>query len=116
MTSKLIYLTYQTFPANTANSLQTITMLKYFSRSSYDVELIFPNRADNSSGDIEILQKHYDFKESYDELVHKVTWPSWSSLQSTTVVVIIATVIITIIIFAMDFISRQATQYIYELM
>lgn len=75
MTSKLIYLTYQTFPANTANSLQTITMLKYFSRSSYDVELIFPNRADNSSGDIEILQKHYDFKESYDVTLTKHNYP-----------------------------------------
>ena len=75
MTSKLIYLTYQTFPANTANSLQTITMLKYFSRSSYDVELIFPNRADNSSGDIQILQKHYDFKESYDVTLTKHNYP-----------------------------------------
>ena len=60
MSKKLIYLTYQTFPAHTANSLQTITMLKYFSHSNYQVKLIFPDRSANSSGELEILQKHYN--------------------------------------------------------
>ena len=75
MTSKLIYLTYQTFPADTANSLQTSTMLKYFSRSNYQVKLIFPERTENSSGNIEILQKHYDFKETYEVILTKHNYP-----------------------------------------
>ncbi|GLR19438.1 preprotein translocase subunit SecE [Portibacter lacus] len=41
-------------------------------------------------------------KESYNELVHKVTWPSWPSLLSSTRLVLVASVIIALIIFVMD--------------
>jgi preprotein translocase subunit SecE len=41
-------------------------------------------------------------KESYDELMNKVSWPSWSELQSSSIVVAIASVIIALIIFVMD--------------
>ena len=41
---KIKYITYQSFPATTANSLQTISMIKYLARSNYELELIFPNR------------------------------------------------------------------------
>jgi len=44
------------------------------------------------------------FKESYDELVHKVTWPSWKQLQSSSILVLIASLIIAGIIFVMDYI------------
>lgn len=44
------------------------------------------------------------FKESYDELVHKVTWPSWKQLQSSSILVLIASVIISLIIFLMDYV------------
>ncbi len=44
------------------------------------------------------------FRESYDELVHKVTWPSWKQLQSSSILVLIASVIIALIIFLMDYI------------
>ncbi|WP_235296905.1 preprotein translocase subunit SecE [Portibacter marinus] len=43
-------------------------------------------------------------KESYNELVHKVTWPSWPSLLSSTRLVLVASVIIALIIFVMDLI------------
>ena len=75
MTKKLIYLTYQTFPADTANSLQTSTMLKYFSRSNYKVKLIFPDRSDNSSGELEILQRHYNFEETFEIELSKHNFP-----------------------------------------
>lgn len=52
-------------------------------------------------------------KESYDEIVNKVTWPSWGSLISTSRVVIIATIVITIIIFLMDGVASQALKFIY---
>ena len=43
-------------------------------------------------------------EESYDELVHKVTWPTWSELQSTSIVVLVASVLFALAIFAMDYI------------
>ena len=41
-------------------------------------------------------------KESYDEMIHKVSWPTWGELQNSAVVVLIASVIIALIIAAMD--------------
>ncbi|HRY33010.1 MAG TPA: preprotein translocase subunit SecE [Bacteroidales bacterium] len=41
-------------------------------------------------------------KESYDELMHKVSWPTWSELQSSAIVVSIASLIIAIIVYLMD--------------
>lgn len=43
-------------------------------------------------------------KESYDELVNKVSWPTWPELQSSAIVVSIAALVISLIIFVMDFI------------
>jgi len=42
-------------------------------------------------------------EESYNELVQKVTWPSWDELLESTVLVFITTLILTVCIFAMDF-------------
>ena len=42
------------------------------------------------------------FKGIYDELVHKVTWPSMKDLQNSVVVVSIASLIIALIVFMMD--------------
>ena len=41
-------------------------------------------------------------KDSYDELVHKVSWPSFSELQSSAVVVAVASLIFALVVFAMD--------------
>ena len=41
-------------------------------------------------------------KESYNELVNKVTWPSFASLQSSTIVVMVASLIFAIVVLAMD--------------
>ncbi len=54
-------------------------------------------------------------KESYNELVHKVTWPSWSSLQSNTILVVVASVIFALLILGMDAISKLITNQIYNL-
>ena len=40
--------------------------------------------------------------ESYDELMHKVSWPTWSELQNSAVVVSIASLIIALVVFMMD--------------
>ena len=55
-------------------------------------------------------------KESYNELVHKVTWPSWAQLQSSAIVVMISTVILAIIVFAMDFSFRKIMSFLYDLL
>jgi preprotein translocase subunit SecE len=51
--------------------------------------------------------------ESYNELMHKVTWPTWPNLTSTTVVVLIASLLIALIIFVMDLVTNGATGFIY---
>lgn len=45
-------------------------------------------------------------QESYNELLTKVTWPSWSSLQSTTIVVLVGILIFTVLVFLMDSVSK----------
>ena len=52
-------------------------------------------------------------KESYDELMNKVSWPSWSELQSSSIVVAIATVIIALIIYVMDSVFDNAMKLFY---
>jgi len=42
-------------------------------------------------------------KESYDELLHKVSWPTWSELQSSAIVVSIASLVIAMVVFFMDY-------------
>ena len=64
MGNKLIYyLTYQDFPAQTANSQQTISTCKYFVRNKYRVVLFFPLRSKNSSEDLNLLKKQYEFSD-----------------------------------------------------
>jgi preprotein translocase subunit SecE len=41
-------------------------------------------------------------KESYDELLTKVTWPNWKSLQESSVLVFVASLLIAGAVFAMD--------------
>ena len=55
-------------------------------------------------------------QEAYDELIHKVTWPSWEELQQTTIIVLIALGLVTAVIFGMDFISENLLQFIYKIL
>lgn len=55
------------------------------------------------------------FRDSYRELVEKVTWPTWIELQQSTVIVLVATIIITGIVWLMDFSSNQVLKLIYSL-
>ena len=54
-------------------------------------------------------------KESYNELVHKVTWPSWNSLLSSTRLVLVASLIIALLTLAMDVVSKQFVEIIYNI-
>jgi preprotein translocase subunit SecE len=42
------------------------------------------------------------FKESYDEWMHKVSWPTWSELQNSAIVVSVASLIIATVVYLMD--------------
>ena len=55
-------------------------------------------------------------KESYTELVHKVTWPSWSELQNSAVLVMVATAIISLIVALMDFSFSNVMEEFYKLL
>jgi preprotein translocase subunit SecE len=54
-------------------------------------------------------------EESYNELMHKVTWPTWSELQSSAILVMISSLIIALMIFAMDFTFSNAMELFYDL-
>jgi len=64
-TKSLTYITYQTFPAETANSLQTISIIKYFVKNGLDVKLYFPLREKNSNDNLNELKKFYSFNEEF---------------------------------------------------
>jgi preprotein translocase subunit SecE len=55
-------------------------------------------------------------QESYTELLHKVTWPTWSELQNSAVLVMVATLLIALLVAGMDFIFSRAMQFIYSLL
>ncbi len=54
-------------------------------------------------------------REAYDELMHKVTWPTWKELQSSALVVMVASFIIALIIFVMDISFEKVMEVIYGL-
>jgi len=54
-------------------------------------------------------------KESYNELLHKVTWPTWASLLDSTKLVVIATIIFAIVVLILDVISKGILTTIYNI-
>ncbi|OFY45301.1 MAG: preprotein translocase subunit SecE [Bacteroidetes bacterium RBG_13_44_24] len=56
------------------------------------------------------------FKESFTELVHKVTWPTWSELQNSAVLVMVATLIIALIVALMDLSFSKMMEFVYGLL
>ena len=54
-------------------------------------------------------------KESYAELTKKVSWPSWDKLQNSAIVVMVASVIFALVIFAMDYCFQNLMSFIYTL-
>jgi len=53
-------------------------------------------------------------KASYNELVNKVTWPTFAQLQSSTVVVMVASLIFAIVVLAMDLSFENLMAAIYR--
>ena len=55
------------------------------------------------------------FEETYSELVTKVSWPTWAELQSSAIVVMVASLIIAIIILGMDSSFKFIMENLYKL-
>ena len=54
-------------------------------------------------------------KECYAELRDKVSWPTWKELQSSVIVVSIASLIIALVVFLMDFSFKHLLEAFYGL-
>jgi preprotein translocase subunit SecE len=53
-------------------------------------------------------------KESKDELVHKVSWPTRQELTSSTIVVMTASLIMALVIFVIDFSFESIVSFFYK--
>jgi len=54
-----------------------------------------------------------DIKESYNELVHKVSWPTKSELANSTIVVMVASIIASLVIWVIDLCIDQVMHLVY---
>lgn len=54
-------------------------------------------------------------QETSNELLHKVTWPTWSELQGSAVVVMVASVIIGVLVWAMDLGFSKLMEAAYQM-
>ena len=55
-------------------------------------------------------------KESYVELAKKVSWPTWAQLQSSAILVMVASLIFALVIFVMDLGFRNIMTAIYNML
>ena len=55
-----------------------------------------------------------DLKESYNELVHKVSWPTKSELANSTIVVMVASIIASLVIWLIDLGINTVMHYVYR--
>lgn len=54
------------------------------------------------------------FRDSYKELMEKVSWPTWAQLQQSTMIVLVATLLITAFVSLIDFGAGGAMKIIYN--
>jgi len=54
-------------------------------------------------------------KEATNELLHKVSWPTWEELQSSLIVVLVASLIFSIVIYLMDVAFSNVLSAFYHL-
>ncbi len=54
-------------------------------------------------------------KATYNELVHKVSWPTQKELSKSAVLVLIASLILALVVWAMDFCFENIMTFVYGL-
>lgn len=53
-------------------------------------------------------------QDSYNELMHKVSWPTWTELQGSAILVLVASLIIGLLVFGMDTIFQLIMNLLYS--
>ncbi|MBD5290113.1 MAG: preprotein translocase subunit SecE [Bacteroides sp.] len=56
-----------------------------------------------------------DIKESYNELVYKVSWPTQKALVNSSVLVLVASIVLAVFIWAVDKIFNLLMELIYSI-
>jgi preprotein translocase subunit SecE len=60
------------------------------------------------------MKKFFNYcKVCYDELAHKVTWPTMKELTGSAVLVLTASDIIALVVFGMDFTFEKLMSLVY---
>ena len=54
-------------------------------------------------------------KESYIEMMEKVSWPKWEQLTQSTMIVLGGTLFITCLVWIMDLVANNSMKFIYSL-
>ncbi|MCX4292758.1 MULTISPECIES: preprotein translocase subunit SecE [unclassified Prevotella] len=52
-------------------------------------------------------------KACYDELAHKTTWPTWPQLTHSAVIVLSASLVIALVVWAMDLVFKFVMSSVY---
>ena len=55
------------------------------------------------------------FEETTNELVSKVSWPTWQELQGSAMVVMVASIIIALVVFGMDSLFSILLEQAYKM-
>ena len=53
-------------------------------------------------------------KDSYNELVYKVTWPTRKEFTSSAVIVMTASIIMALVVFGIDSIFQHIVDFLYD--
>ena len=56
-----------------------------------------------------------DIQESYNELRYKVSWPTQKQLINSSVLVLVASIVLAVVIWVIDFIFERLMQLIYSI-
>lgn len=55
------------------------------------------------------------FEQAYNELIHKVTWPTWPELQQSTLITLFGVIVLTLLTSVMDGASKLFFEQFYAL-
>ena len=75
-------------------------------------ELCYANKNNKKSTNMAFVEY---CKESYNELVHKTSWPSRKELAQSSVIVLIASIILALIVWLMDWCFESIMTFVYGL-
>ncbi|KAA3436213.1 preprotein translocase subunit SecE [Rufibacter hautae] len=54
------------------------------------------------------------FNDAVEEMQHKVTWPTYSELQKSSMLVLVGSIVFAIIVGAMDFVYDSTLNWFYN--